>query len=106
MLHNLFGVLTQPEVKQLDAVVLGDENVLRLDVPMDDVVGVAVANRLHHHLEVLAGLLLPKVGIFLLRDEVEELLPLDELLHQIKIAGIIVRLIVLDDVGVVQLGEN
>lgn len=99
-------ILTETKVKQLDLVVTSDHDVFRLDIPVDDMVGVAMRDSSDHLLEVEARLLLTEAGLRLACDELKQLLPVYILLHQVYELIVVVSLVVLYYVGVVKLYQD
>jgi len=72
MLHYFLCTFGQTKIKQLNLVIIGlDQDIFRLDVSMNDIVGVAVQNSLHNLLEVQAGCLLREARLWLARNVLE-----------------------------------
>ena len=79
-----------------------DHYILRFNIPMDYIMRMAMFDCLKDLPHVLRRLLLAKLLTFLCGNLVEEWLALGKLHHQVYVLGIVVRFVVVDDVGVVQ----
>lgn len=94
------GVHAPPEVGQLDLAVDADEDVLGLDVPVDDVLAVQVAQRARHLRDVLRGL--PLGEAVLAAQVLVELALAGELDDQEHALAVVEVAVQLQDVGVPQ----
>ena len=98
--------LRQAKVNQLQLILIREHNVLRLHISVDDSLRVHVAERSEELLAIPSCDLLGKHLITLGGNFVEELAPSDVLHDQIYVLFIDISLIVLYDIGMVQLCEN
>ena len=94
--------LGQTEIDQADCIVCSYHDIVGLDVAVDDVLCVAMVDCLEQSLHVPSGVCLCKGLVSLLSDFLEELRARHVLHHQVDILGIVVRLVILDDVGVIK----
>jgi hypothetical protein len=94
----------QSEVHQHGLPVRADDDVLRLNVPVDDPLAVAIGQRVQQLAGPLQHLILrqrPSGG-----DEVRQTLPLDQVHHQIGVAAFLKEVGHPHQVGVVQAGQG
>lgn len=94
------------EVDQSDWASLSDHDILWLDISMDDVASMTMIDSSKQVLHVASGNLFIESLVLLGCDHLEELEALDILHHQVDVLLVIVSLVVLYNVGVVQLVEN
>lgn len=83
-----------------------NENILRLQVSVHNPVHMAVFNRRQNLLHVLSGLLLTECVVLIAANFLKKLLASDILHHKVDVLGIIIRLEVLDNIGMIQLIER
>ena len=96
-----FGRRGNAKVDESDDVVLSDHDVLRLDVPMDQLLLVTVVNRQHQLPHVLASVR-GKLQRGLILERFEQSLPVDVLHHKVDKLVVVVGLHVLDNVWMVE----
>lgn len=82
---------------------LVDDNVLGFDIPVDDILSMAMVDRTEELRHIRGGFDLAKAY---LRDHfVEKKLPIGQLHHQVDESCVIVRLIEVYNVGMVKMAE-
>ena len=96
------GGLGQTEVDQAHRVVCSYHDIVGLDVAVDDVLCVTMIDSLEQTLHVPSCVCLREGLVGLLSDFLEELSARHVLHHQVDILGIVVRLVILHDVGVIE----
>lgn len=98
----LFGHSCKAKVNQANLVIVCHHDVLRLDVSVNDVLSVAVVDRLKELAHVERSPPFTKALIALRSNLVEKWLSFGKFHHQVDVFEIIVRFEVIDDVRVVQ----
>ena len=94
------------KVDEAHRIILRNHDVVRLDITMHDIHRMAVIQRLKQLSHVLCSSPLCEHLVRLLRDFIEESLTCHVLHHQVDELRIIVRFVVLDDVGVVEIVQD
>ena len=93
---------SQTKIYQAHCFVICDHDIVRLDVPMHNILSVGMVNRLEKTPHILGSLPLRENLVFLLTDLVEERHTVDILHDQIDVHGVIISLVILHDVWVVK----
>ena len=98
----LFGDSGQAEINQTNLIIDCHHDVLGLDISVNDIQSVTVIDCLEELTHVEGGKTFREVLIRLRGDLIEERLTLGQLHDQVDVLEIVVRLKVVDDVGVVK----
>ena len=96
----------ETEVNEAHRVAIRNHDVVGLDISVHDVLCMAMIERLEQLLHVFGRNCLRESLVFLLRDLVKQWLARHVLHHQVDVLLVVVGLVVLHDVGVVQLVQD